>query len=207
MSSIKIKICGMTKVDEVAAICQLDINAIGVILHANSPRVIDIDCAKAIRDVVPASIKMVGVVVNAEQSAIESFIEQIGLDLIQLHGDENNSFGESLSRPFVKAIRPKSLRDANLSVAQYPSSTAILLDPFVDGQYGGTGHTLNQEFWPDQADKPLILAGGLNPENVKARALALTPCGVDINSGVEHSPGRKDMNKVSQAVSAVREIT
>lgn len=194
----------MTDVAQVEHAVSLGVDAIGVILHANSPRVIGLDQAKLIRDVIPAFVTLVGVFVDADRDQIEASIEQAGLDLIQLHGNESDELGQSLSRPYIKAIRAKSKDQVVNDGGLFPSASGILLDPYVKGQHGGTGVTLDDTLWPNSDRLPsLMLAGGLSPNNVAERIRQLSPYAVDLNSGLEVSPGQKDPSLVAQAISQV----
>ena len=217
----RIKICGMTDVAEVAHAIAHGVDAIGMILYADSPRTISLSQAAKIRQYVPAFVSLVGVFVNADKAFIEQATDQVGLDIVQLHGDEDDSFGQSLSRPFIKAIRAKTAEQVLHDCQQFPSARAILLDPYVKGQHGGTGQSLNLDLWPNslQSDdisnddvsetkslsKPitLILAGGLSPTNVASRIQALEPYAVDLNSGLEAEAGRKDPRLVERAIKVI----
>lgn len=200
----RIKVCGMTRPDQVKAAVDLGVDAIGVIMHANSPRTISLEQAKAIRAVVPAFVALVGVFVNADKTFVNNAVKQVNLDLIQLHGDETNEFGQSLSRPFVKAIRAKSAEQISAEVSNYPDALALLFDPYVKGQHGGTGQTLDLNLWPQKSLKPLVLAGGLSATNVAEKITQLSPFAVDLNSGLEHSPGNKNTDLMRQAILAIR---
>jgi len=138
----RVKICGMTNIAEVAHAVDLGVDAIGVILHANSPRAITIAQASEIRKYVPAFVSFVGVFVNAKPQFIEQAIDQANIDLVQLHGDEENDFGADLTRPFIKAIRAKSPMQVEDDCRRFPAASALLLDPYVKGQHGGTGQSL-----------------------------------------------------------------
>ena len=205
----RIKVCGMTRVDDVQHAVSQGVDAIGMILHANSPRAIGLDQAALIRQAVPAFISLVGVFVDAEQAFIEQAIDQAGIDLIQLHGNETEEHGQALSRPYIKAIRAKSAEQVNQDCKLFPSAQAILLDPYVAGQHGGTGQELSLDLWPQELSsnneaRSLILAGGLSPENVADRIAALAPYAVDMNSGLERSPGFKDKALLEQAIMEVQ---
>ena len=206
MSKLFVKICGLTRAVEAKAIANLGVDAIGMILHANSPRAITVETAREIRSVVPSNVQLVGVVVNANLEKIQSLVDQIGLDMIQLHGDENHDFAKQLSTPYIKAIRPRTITQSENGANTFSSAEAILIDPYVKGKYGGTGHTLRAELWPTNVSKPLILAGGLDPENVVERALELKPWGVDLNSGLEIQPGRKSLDKVTRALNGLKRL-
>ncbi len=205
----RIKVCGMTRVADVQYAVSQGVDAIGMILHANSPRRISLDEAARIRQVVPAFVSLVGVFVNAEHAFIERAIDQAGLDLIQLHGDETEQDGHTLSRPYIKAIRARTAEQVVHDCKLFPSAQAILLDPYVAGQHGGTGQALSLDLWPekvssDHQGQSLILAGGLSPINVAGRISSLAPYAVDLNSGLEISPGIKDSLLVEQAINEVR---
>lgn len=197
----RIKICGMTDVAQVEHAVSQGVDAIGVILHANSPRTISTQQAKLIRRSVPVFVSLVGVFVDADETCIEQAIDQVGLDIVQLHGKETESFASSLSRPYIKAIRAKYQAQVTEESGAYPSARALLIDPYVKGKHGGTGRSLDSNLWPHGADRmPLILAGGLAPDNVACRISEFSPFAVDLNSGVEVRPGIKDPALVEEAV-------
>jgi len=196
----RIKVCGMSQPDNVSAAINCGVDAIGMILHADSPRVITLEQAKAIRSVVPAFVSLVGVFVDCDAQKINLYCEQAGLDLVQLHGSESNCFAKQLSKPFIKAIRAQSKEQLDEQVQQYPDARALLLDPYVKGQHGGTGKQLDLALWPVKAEQPLILAGGLSNDNVNDAVRAVSPFAVDLNSGIEDSPGLKNINLLEQAI-------
>lgn len=200
----RIKICGMTQPEQVKAAVNSGVDAIGVILYANSPRMINLEQAHAIRAEVPAFVSLVGVFVDADKVFIENAIKYLHLDLIQLHGDEGNEFGLSLSRPFVKAVRAKTAEQVSAEILNYPDAAALLFDPYVKGQHGGTGQTLDCNLWPHKNVKPLILAGGLSAINVAEKIRQLSPYAVDLNSGLEDTPGVKNIDLICQAIRAIR---
>jgi phosphoribosylanthranilate isomerase len=203
----KIKVCGMTLLEDVEACVNLGVDAIGVILYANSPRTISLEAARKIRAQVPDDVLLVGVFVNAEYEFIETAIRACGLDIVQLHGDETNKFGVSLSKPFVKAVRVKDEKQLNANLEKHPDACALLLDPYVKGQHGGTGKQLDLAVWPTGLEKPLVLAGGLSPINIKEAVRITNPDYVDLNSGVELSPGVKDIAKVQLCVEMLRAVS
>lgn len=194
----------MTNVTEVEHAVALGVDAIGVILHANSPRRVSLRQAKLIRDVVPAFVSLVGVFVDADREQIESSIEAVGLDIVQLHGLETDSLGQSLSRHYIKAIRAKTVEQVNQDCAKFPNARAILLDPYVKGQHGGTGQILDVNLWPSlESGQSLILAGGLSADNVAERVRQFSPFAVDLNSGLEVEPGVKDPRLVAMAIEQI----
>jgi phosphoribosylanthranilate isomerase len=203
-SRTRIKICGMTQAAQVEQAVALGVDAIGMILHADSRRLISPDQAKLIRQVVPAFVSLVGVFVDANRQQIEQSIDFIGLDVVQLHGVETDAFGQSLTRPYIKAVRAKSADQVAQECSQFTNAEAILLDPYVKGLHGGTGLALDLDLWPSQhSTQPLILAGGLSADNVAARVSQFRPFAVDFNSGLEVEPGVKDARLMAMAINQV----
>jgi len=199
----RIKICGMTDPNLVHDAVEMGVDAIGMILHADSPRKVSVDLAKKIRREVPAFVSLVGVFVNCDLSRINDVSRAVGLDLVQLHGGEDNDFGTQLTLPFIKAIRARSFDQVAKELTAYPSSRALLLDTYVKGQHGGTGQQIDVSVWPRDSDKKLILAGGLSANNVADLINQVRPYAVDFNSGLEDSPGEKNPELMARAVAAV----
>ena len=202
-SRTRVKICGITRPSDAVYAVSLGVDAIGMIMYADSPRKINIEQAKSIRSVVPAFVSLVGVYVNATKEFINQTAQEIGLDLVQLHGSETNDFGQSLNTAFIKAIRAKSSEQVNESVNQFPDARAILLDPYVKGQAGGTGHQLEAQLWPKQVNQALVLAGGLSPTNLQNALSTFEPYAVDLNSGLESSPGIKNAQLLENAMQII----
>lgn len=205
LSRIKVKVCGMTQADQVESLVILGVSAIGVILHAKSPRIITVDQALEIRQRIPAFISMVGVFVDCPIEKVNDYSDRIGLDLVQLHGAESMDYASQLNTHYVKAIRAKNLEQVARDIECHPSARAILLDPYVKGQHGGTGKQLDTTTWPtsngdSNKQKKLILAGGLSVENLLTSVNKFKPYAVDLNSGVEISPGIKDIDSVAECL-------
>jgi len=190
----------MTDAENVRAAVSLGVDAIGMILHADSPRLASIEQAKRIREQVPAFISLVGVFVDCDAQKINQYNAEIGLDLIQLHGNESDEFGEQLDVPFIKAICVQNAEQVEQMVHSFPHARALLLDPYVKGQHGGTGTQLNLNLWPQSSDRPLVLAGGLSADNVKQAVEQVSPFAVDLNSAIESSPGIKDLALLERAL-------
>ena len=199
----RVKVCGMSQPDNVAQVVACGVDAIGMILHANSPRTISLEQAQLVRQVVPAFVSLVGVFVDCDAQKINDYAQAIDLDLIQLHGNESNEFGKGLSKPFIKAIRAQTKEQVEQQVTQYPDARAFLLDPYVKGQHGGTGKHLDLSLWPSDCQKPLILAGGLSPDIVSGAIREVAPFAVDLNSGIEDSPGIKNIGLLKQALTQI----
>ncbi len=211
----QIKICGITNVDDARTVAQAGADAVGLNFYPKSPRYISTDQARAVVEALPGPVVKVGLFVNAEVDAVCRTYDELGLDLIQLHGDEPPAFLAQLGdRPVMRAFRLDQRQLA--PVRQYLDTCGqldctpqlALLDAFVQGEYGGTGELADwatiQGFSTGQIP-PLVLAGGLTPQNVAEAIHTVRPAAVDTASGVESSPGQKDPAAVKAFVHAARE--
>jgi phosphoribosylanthranilate isomerase len=214
----RVKICGITNVDDALVAAEAGADAIGLNFFAGSKRCIDLSEAKKIADAVGGDIDRVGVFVNAATDAIQQTCEAAELHCVQLHGNESPEFLHSLDRN-LRILRARRLdargvgplRDdvTACSNAVGASLVALLLDADAPGEYGGTGHTVD---WHAVAgyrewigEVPLVLAGGLTPENVAEAIHIVQPHGVDVASGVESMPGKKDVAKMRDFIAAARQ--
>jgi len=209
----RIKICGMTNIDDALAAVRAGADAVGLNFYARSPRFVDVEVARQIAAALPAGVAKVGLFVNAPQQHVCETFDQLGLDLVQLHGDEPPEYLAGLGgRPVMRAFR---LGAAGVQpVVAYleqcrrlhnlPQMT--LIDSYVAGRFGGTGQPADwvvlQQYPAESWHPPLVLAGGLTPENVAAAIHLVRPAAVDVASGVETAPGRKDPAAVEAFVQA-----
>ena len=186
--TVRIKICGLTRIEDAALAAELGADFIGLNFHPPSPRYVEIERALAIRDAVAGRCRLVGVFVNARREFIAERLAALRLDLIQFHGDEDEAALEGWSVPTIRALRLKP--EAN--GAPFPPTRAdyLLLDRFHPELFGGTGRPLPLEHLREHDLSRVFISGGLTPENVAA-AIALNPYAVDVASGVESSPGVK----------------
>ena len=191
---IPTKICGITNLDDANVAVEYGASAIGFIFYEKSPRTISINNAKSISKHLPKTIARVGVFVNHEKDFIHEAISEVPLDMIQLHSDETPDFCNQFDVAILKALRIKN--EASLSVMDQYDVAVFLLDTFSNDQYGGTGETFDWSVLNRKFKTPIILSGGLNPENILDAIDAVNPSAVDVNSGVESSPGKKDFNKL-----------
>ena len=192
-----VKICGVTTVDDAVACVLAGADAIGVNLVASSPRCVDAERAREIARAVAERASVIGIVANASDEAMRALLMQSELTLLQLHGDETPKALAGLLPLAYKAVRIGTREDAVLA-ARYGGDT-LLVDAKVEGALGGTGATFDWSLVADLARaRKIILAGGLNPENVEAAARAVKPYGVDVASGVEKKsdPRAKDLDRV-----------
>lgn len=202
--TIKIKICGITSREDAlhAAACGAD--ALGFVFYPGSPRCVTPELAAAICEELPPFVTRVGLFVNETPERTRAVAERCGLDVLQLHGDELPE--HCLFPPYrvVKGVRP-SVGDDLAQLASYPVS-ALLIDAAVPGQFGGTGQRADWTLAAQlAASRRVVLAGGLTPDNVGAAIRQVRPYAVDVSSGVESAPGRKDPEKVATFIRRARE--
>lgn len=194
---VRVKICGITRVEDALDAVENGADAIGLVFYEPSPRYVSISQAMEIANIIPAFVSVVGLFVNAEASFVNTVISQVKLDLLQFHGDESPEECASYGLPFIKAIRVKS--DTNLvqCAKDFSASKALLLDTHTEGVAGGTGHVFDWNLIPAALTKPVILAGGLNVQNVAQAIKQVHPYAVDVSGGVEISKGIKDAAKIA----------
>ena len=192
---IPTKICGITNLVDAKVAVENGASAIGFIFYEKSPRAISIENAKLISMQLSYSVGRVGVFVNQNKAFIEEAIHSVSLNIIQLHGDESANFCNQFEVPVLKAVRIKN--EASLSVMDQYNVAGFLLDTFSNQQYGGTGETFDWSLINEQIDTPIILSGGLNPDNILDAIDSVNPAAIDVNSGVELSPGKKDHQKIN----------
>jgi len=192
---IPTKICGITNLSDAQAAAVHGASAIGFIFYEKSSRAISIEDAKFISRHLSNDISKVGVFVNHDKAFIEEAIRSVSLNIIQLHGDETPGFCNQFDVPVFKAVRIKN--EASLSVMDQYNVAGFLLDTFSNKQYGGTGETFDWSLINEQIDTPIILSGGLNPDNILDAIDSVNPAAIDVNSGVELSPGKKDHQKIN----------
>ncbi len=200
---VKIKICGITRLDDALHACACGADALGLVFYPKSPRCVTPEQARAIVAALPPFVTAVGLFVNEQPQTVRELADFCGLDVIQLHGDETPGSCNFSPRRTIKALR---VRDA-ASLAGHGEFqvSALLLDAWAPDAYGGTGHSFNWDMAAGVArQRPVILAGGLTPENVAKAVATVRPYAVDVSSGVEVSPGRKDPEKVAAFIRQAR---
>ncbi|WP_455245922.1 phosphoribosylanthranilate isomerase [Petrachloros mirabilis] len=207
---IRVKICGITNAQDAFVAVEAGVDALGFIFYRKSPRYIELDAAKEIIQSLPVFVTPVGVFVNEEIGAVRSIMDHCGIHLAQLHGDETADYCKTLFRPVMKALRLKD-RSSLLSLAEYTGRAEVqsfVLDSFTEKGYGGTGLKADWEIAAEAARTvTVLLAGGLTPDNVIEAINAVRPYGVDVSSGVESIPGKKDHGKIRAFLEAVRVVS
>ena len=207
---MKIKICGITNVEDAEVAVAAGADALGFVMYRKSPRWVKPEVARAIVAGLPPFVSAVGVFVNEEAEKVRTLMDECGFALAQLHGDESAVYCQNLGRPVLKALRLKD-RATFLALAEFQGRAnvrGILLDAFSDQAYGGTGQTVDWTLAEEAArSTPVILAGGLSPANVAGAIQMVRPYGVDVSSGVELSPGKKDHHKLKAFIEAARLVS
>lgn len=201
MARTRVKICGLTRSEHAAAAAAAGADAIGLNFVESSARFVAPADAAAVRAAIPALVSCVGVFADAPAEWVEQVLARVPLDLLQFHGGESAAYCAAFGLPFIKALPA----DENLArrAGDYRQAAAILVDSVADGQFGGTGQTFDWSSMPE-FDLPLILAGGLTPENVGDAIRQVRPFAVDVSGGVERSKGVKDAYRIEQFVLAVQ---
>jgi len=202
---VRVKICGITNLADATAAVESGADALGFVFVPSSPRVISPQKAAAIIARIPPFVQTVGLFVNEEPDRVNWVADFCGLDLVQLHGDEDPDYCPEIRRRIIKAIRVKD-RHSLQGVDRYPVA-AILCDAWSATGYGGTGERFDWSILNDVAvDRPLILAGGLTPDTVAWAVESVRPWGVDVSSGVEVSPGKKDHDLMRRFIAEARRV-
>jgi phosphoribosylanthranilate isomerase len=201
---LKIKICGITNLEDATAAAEAGADAIGFMFYEKSPRNISVEKAAEIARQVPTWMLKVGVFVNPSPDLVMNALGSCGLNLLQFHGDESPEFCSSFGVLSIKAFRVKD--SESLEPMKDFRADMFLLDSYVEGKSGGTGARFNWDLATQakRFGKPILLAGGLDPKNVAQAVRDVQPFGVDVSSGVESAPGKKDHQKIWDFVIAAR---
>lgn len=206
----KVKICGITNAEDAAVAVEAGADALGFVFYRKSPRHIEPALARQIIMSLPPLVMPVGVFVNEDQQVVRNFMDDCGLAVAQLHGDESAIYCKELGRTVLKALRVKD-RSTFLALAEFRGRAGVrgfILDAFSDEAYGGTGQVIDWQLAAEAAKvASILLAGGLTPDNVEKAIQAVRPYGVDVSSGVERSPGRKDHEKVRAFIRAAKVVS
>jgi phosphoribosylanthranilate isomerase len=203
MNRTRIKICGLTREEDVYAATAAGADAIGFVFYAPSPRAVDIERARLLCRSVPPFVSTVGLFVNEDPGRLREILAEVPLSLLQFHGDEGADDCERYGRPYLKAARVRADLDLVNYAAGFPTASGLLLDAFVDG-YGGGGQPFDWSLIPAHLPLPVILSGGLAPHNVEHAVRQVRPWAVDVSSGVEAGKGIKDVALIRAFISGVR---
>jgi phosphoribosylanthranilate isomerase len=203
----RVKICGITEPAHARAAAEAGADAIGLVFYPRSPRYLSAERAVEIRDALPPFVQTVALFVNADAAQVAQVIGRVRPALLQFHGEETPQFCAQFGVPYVKACRVPPGMGQSLDLLEYlrpfASAAAWLLDSYVE-EYGGVGERFDWSIVPRRLERPLILSGGLAPDNVAEAIRRVRPWGVDVSSGVESAKGVKDAAKIAAFIGEVR---
>lgn len=200
----RVKICGITREQDAMAAAEYGADAIGFVFYEPSPRYVSVERAAAIARELPPFLTTVALFVNADADTIASVVDQVGIDLLQFHGQECPDYCARHRRPWIRAVRMKPDTDLLAAQAEFAAGRGLLLDAYRPGVPGGTGETFDWERIPAELASRIVLAGGLNPENISDAVRRVRPYAVDVSGGVEADKGIKDPHKIKAFIKEVR---
>ena len=202
----RIKICGLTHRNDALKAVECGADAIGLIFVDKSPRYVSLTDARVIAESMPPFVTVVGLFMNATAAMVKEALKVVPLNLLQFHGDESPEFCKQFEKPYIKVLRMRENVNVFAFAQEYPNAAGILLDTYHKDAAGGTGLTFDWDLIPDDVPLPLILAGGLTPENVASAIKTVHPYAVDVSSGVESEPAHKDHNKIEKFIKEVQDV-
>ncbi len=200
----RIKICGITRVEDALAAAHSGADAIGLVFYERSPRHVGVAQAAQLAAALPPFVTTVGLFVNAEAAFVREVLRDVPLDVLQFHGDESPEYCAQFGKPYLKAIRVKAGVDLLQCASDFCGAKGLLLDAYVEGVPGGTGAVFEWSLIPEALRPRIILSGGLDPENVAAAIKQVRPCAVDVSSGVEAAKGIKSAAKIAAFINEVK---
>ncbi|WP_040858711.1 phosphoribosylanthranilate isomerase [Thiorhodovibrio frisius] len=193
----RVKLCGLTRVQDIEAAVTHGADAIGLVFYDKSPRAVTVEQARALAAAVPAFVTLVGLFVNAEPSLVRAVLAQVPLGALQFHGTEPPELCQAFERPWIKAIAVREGLDLAQAAKDYQGAASLLLDTYDPKRAGGTGRCFDWELVPEWLARRSILAGGLSADNVAAAISQVRPHAVDVSGGIEQGKGLKDSEKIS----------
>jgi len=202
----RVKICGITREQDLRAVANSGADAIGLVFYEKSPRHVSVQQASELMRYVPPFVTVVGLFVNPTVDYVRQVLATVCLDVLQFHGEEAPEFCRQFGKPYLKAIRVKAGVDLVECAARYADAQGLLLDAFVEGTQGGTGESFDWALIPQDMPLPVILSGGLHAGNVADAIKQVRPYAVDVSSGVETSKGIKDAAKVAAFITEVKDV-
>lgn len=211
MTVPRVKICGITRIEDALAAAKAGADAIGLVFYGPSPRVVTAARAAQICASLPPFVTTVALFVDAPRAEINRVLATVPVDVLQFHGNEDPHYCDSFGRPWIKAVRMKDDVDLHEYAQAYRNASGLLVDSYVPGLPGGTGEVFNWGRVPQDLPLPVVLAGGLHPENVAAAVTQVRPWAVDVSGGVEQknvqgrrSGGIKDASAIRAFINSVK---
>lgn len=201
----RIKICGIKHRDDALKAVECGADAIGLIFVEKSPRYASFTDARVIAESLPPFVAVVGLFMDAPAATVHEALKVVPLTLLQFHGDESPEFCDQFGMPYIKVLRMRENVNVIAFAQDYPNAAGILLDTYTK-EGGGSGQSFDWSLIPEDIPLPLILAGGLNPENVASAVETVKPYAVDVSSGVESEPAIKDHKKIEQFIKEVQRV-
>ncbi|MCL6268689.1 phosphoribosylanthranilate isomerase [Sansalvadorimonas sp. 2012CJ34-2] len=191
-SGTRVKICGIRQPEHAKLAVENGADAIGLMFYEPSPRHLSLEEGRAVSEAVAGKAVRIAVVVNPSPEYLQQILDNVELDAIQFHGDEENTFCNRWNLPWLKAVRVRDDMDVAEQLERWPDASAYVLDAYTPDVYGGTGEAFDWGKFPKHVNRPLMLAGGLKPDNVAQAVVTIKPWAIDVSSGVESSRGVKD---------------
>lgn len=205
--AVRVKICGITRVQDLHAACDAGADALGFVFYEKSPRHLTIEAAAMLVRDLPPFVQAVGLFVNAGPAFIETVLRAVPLDLLQFHGDETPADCMRFGRPWIKAVRVNRDTDLLKCAADFEAARGLLLDAWVPGVPGGSGERFDWSLIPPDLPRSIVLSGGLTPDNVAEAVRSVRPWAVDVSSGVEAEKGIKDARKMARFIAKAKEAS
>lgn len=202
----RIKICGITRVEDIRSVAASGADAVGLVFYARSPRHVSSAQAAQLVAALPPFVSTVGLFVDAEAPFVREMLAAVPLDVLQFHGNESPEYCKQFGRPYLKAIRVQVGVDLLQCASDFRGAQGLLLDAYVQGVPGGTGACFDWALIPENMPLPVILSGGLDAQNVAVAVKQARPYAVDVSSGVEASKGIKDAAKIAAFINEVKQI-
>ena len=202
----RVKICGITRVEDALTVSRHGVDAIGLVFYEKSPRNVNVDQAVEICKSLPAFVTVVALFKDADEDFVRSVISQVPIDLLQFHGTETEAFCLQFEKPYIKAVGMSGQNDITDFAKQYTTARGLLLDSHAIGEDGGSGHVFDWGTIPKNIQGQIALAGGLTADNVAEAISQVRPFAVDISSGVESSGGIKDEALIKAFMNEVKRV-
>jgi phosphoribosylanthranilate isomerase len=201
----RIKVCGITRTQDLHAVIDCGADAFGLVFYEKSPRHVALPQAIKLMQAAKPFVTAVGLFVNPPAEYVREVLAQVSLDVLQFHGEESPEFCAQFGKPYLKAVRVKVGVDLVQCAIRYSGAQALLLDAYIEGTHGGTGESFDWALIPRNLTLPVILSGGLHAGNVAEAIKQVRPYAVDVSSGVEVEKGIKDASKIAAFIKGVKD--